>query len=390
VHLLGIPPFKSRNPFPLLPILWKSTCTFIHMGRDWRVDTLRGYFLVMMTLGHFPNPLARFTEYSFGYAAAPDGFVFLAGLVAAWVYLPVGQKQGPAVMAAKIFRRTRTIYFCHVALITLGILFTLQSGAHTFRASHPVRAFVLGSLLLQQGGFDKILPMYCVFLACTPLVLKQFTKGRAWLIGGISAGLWVAAQFGLGDNSNRIAWLDLGTFNICAWQAYFVAGQYLGYRRVTSPDFKILKSRALLVVCAVVAALLMADRHLVSLVGHQPLLGFSDHPNHNPVRLLDAACLAYILWFIPKAVDWKLMPLHLFKFFNLLGRHSLQVFMFSMVIARFEAHTITTLPPTAKLMLTILTLGALALPTWFHQMYRASRSEAFPAPALRLKTQLAS
>jgi hypothetical protein len=387
VHELGILSLASRNPFATLPVLWKPTCTVTFMGRDWRVDTLRGYFLVLMTLGHFPNPLARYTEYSFGYAAAPDGFVFLAGLVSAWVYFPLIQKRGPAAMTAKVFRRTRAIYFCHIALITLGILFTLQSGAHTFRASHPLRAFVLGSLLLQQGGFDKILPMYCVFLALTPLMLKQFDKGRAWLIGTISAGLWLAAQFGLGDNNDRIPWMDLGTFNICAWQAYFVAGQYLGYRRVMSPRFKILKSRALLLACAVIATLLMGDRHLFWLVGHQPLLGFSGHPNHNPVRLLDAACLAYILWFIPQAVDWKFMPLHLFKFFNLLGRHSLQVFMFSMVVARFEAHTITTLPLAARVVLTILTLASLAVPALVHQMYQASRSQESPAPALQLEIQ---
>jgi hypothetical protein len=77
-------------------------------------------------------------------------------------------------MTAKVFRRTRAIYPCHVALITLGIVCTLQSGAQSFRASRPVRAWVFGSLLLQQGGFDKILPLDCVFLAFTPWLLKQF------------------------------------------------------------------------------------------------------------------------------------------------------------------------------------------------------------------------
>jgi hypothetical protein len=360
------------------------------MGRDWRVDTLRGYFLVLMTLGHFPNPLARYSEYSFGYAAAPDGFVFLAGLVSAWVYLPLAQKHGPQAMTAKVFRRTRAIYLCHVALITLGIVFTLQSGAQSFRASHPVRALVLGSLLLQQGGFDKILPMYCVFLAFTPWLLKQFIKGRAWIVGLVSAGLWVAAQFGLGDNSDRVPWMDLGTFNLCAWQAYFVAGQYLGYRGVSSPAGKVLKSRALLGACLVIAALLMLDRHLIWLAGHRPLLGFSGHPNHNPARLLDAACLAYILWSVPRALDRRLMPLRPFRFFNLLGRHSLQVFMFSMVIARFEAHTITALPVAAKLVLTLLTVLSLAVPAWIHQKYQSSRAPGSLARAVPLQPQPAS
>jgi hypothetical protein len=65
------------------------------MGRYWRVDTLRFFFFLLMTLGYFPDPRARYSEYSFGYAAAPHGFVFLAGLVSAWVYLSLIKNTGP-------------------------------------------------------------------------------------------------------------------------------------------------------------------------------------------------------------------------------------------------------------------------------------------------------
>jgi hypothetical protein len=34
-----------------------------------------------------------------------------------------------------------------------------------------------------------------------------------------------------GSITPRLPWLDLGTFNVCAWQAYFIVGQYLGFRR---------------------------------------------------------------------------------------------------------------------------------------------------------------
>lgn len=102
------------------------------MGRDWRVDTLRGYFLVAMTLAHFPNPLARFTEYTFGYASSPDGFIFLSGLVSAWVYLPLGQRSGSSAMVTKIFYRTRTIYLTHMGLLVLGILGAYYAGIGRF------------------------------------------------------------------------------------------------------------------------------------------------------------------------------------------------------------------------------------------------------------------
>ena len=354
------------------------------MTRDWRVDTLRGFFLVSMTLGHFPNPLARYTEYAFGYATSPDGFVFLAGLVAAWVYLPLRQKRGDAAMVSKVLRRSRLIYFTHLALFCLGILFALASGAQSFRALHPLRSFALGSLLLDQGGFDKILPMYCVFLIFTPIMLKQFSKGRAWLVGCISACLWVASQFGLGDNTPRLPWLDLGTFNLCAWQAYFVAGQYLGYRQTLPPASTAMRSRVLLAICIVISVLLMTDRHLFALTGVHPLLGFSGRPDHNPARFLDAICLGYILSWIPRTVDWKLMRLRAFRFLNLLGEHSLQVFAFSMLITRFEAHVITNLPFAAKLALTLLTVVSLILPARVHQIYRAHKSGRAHVDSLEL------
>lgn len=335
------------------------------MERDWRVDTLRGYFLVAMTLGHFPNPVARFTEYTFGYASAPDGFVFLSGLVSAWVYLRVDQRRGHRAMVSKSLRRAGTIYLTHVALLVFGLFVAFFPMIGPHRTPHPFQTFISGALLWNQVGFDRILPMYCVFMAFNPLVLGQFTKGRAWLVGMISAVLWTGAQFGLGDPRPG---LDTYTFNLFAWQAYFVAGQYIGYRAVRSETPGVGKTRTLLAACVVVALPLMLDRH--SLFESNPILGFSGHPDHNPVRFLDAACLAYIVWWIPRAVDVAAMKLRFFQFLNLLGRHSLQVFAFSMIFTRFEARTIRMLSPQIQLALAVLTVLSLALPAWFHQYLR--------------------
>jgi hypothetical protein len=344
------------------------------MARDWRVDTLRGYFLVLMTLGHFRNPLARFTEYTFGYASAPDGFVFLSGLVSTWVYLRIWEKCGSSAMQSKVLRRSGQIYVTHLVLFTMGILFALSSGGQSFRSLHPFRAFGLGALLLYQGGFDKILPMYCVFLVFTPIVLKQFVKGRAWVVGSVSAALWIASQFGLGDNTPRLPWLDLGTFNLFAWQAYFVAGQYLGYRGMKSTTVQSSRSQLALSLCTSIAAVLMIDRHLQAIAGVRPLLGFSGIPDHNPVRFLDAVCLAYILYRVPRGVDAILMRLRAARFCNVLGQHSLQVFVFSMLITRFEAHVTRNLPGPVKLLLTLGTVASLYLPAWLHELYRQRKT----------------
>jgi hypothetical protein len=355
------------------------------MGRDWRVDTLRGYFLVTMTLGHFPNPLAQFTEYTFGYASSPDGFVFLSGLVSAWVYLPLMQKRGSPAMVSKVFRRAGTIYLTHIALLLLGILVASRLGG-VHRVAHPWQTFVSGALLWNQVGFDRILPMYCVFLALTPIVLKQFSEGRTWLIAIISSVLWVSAQFGVGDSLSGAAGLGPMTFNLCAWQTYFFAGQYIGYRAVCEQDSSLGKSRILLAACVAISLLLMLDRHLFSLLGVNPLLGFAAHPNHNPVRFLDAACLGYILWWIPRSVDMAAMKLRFFRFLNLLGGHALQVFAFSMLITRFEANTITAFSPGAKLIMALLTVLSLGLPALLHQLFRERRMRGDDTTPVSIRT----
>ena len=348
------------------------------MARDWRVDTLRGYFLVSMTLGHFPNPLARFTEYTFGYASSPDGFVFLSGLVSSWVYLALLEKRGDAAMTGKVWRRCGQIYLTHLALLSLGILFALSSGTQSFRAAHPHRALAMGSLLINQGGFDKILPMYFVFLACTPLVLRALRRGQAWIVVSMSLALWTASQFTLGDNTARLPWLDLGTFNLFAWQAYFIAGLCLGYRQMKSPANKNPRSGFWLAVCLVVAVVLFLDRHLLLFTGIPPIFEFSGHPDHNPVRFLDAAVLGYIVYCIPREVDLRLMRLKLFQFFNELGGHSLQVFAFSMVVTRAEAHVIPNLSLIVQLVLTLLTILGLIIPVRLHNRYRQFRSRKGP------------
>ena len=355
-----------------------------------------------MTLGHFPNPLAPFTEYTFGYASSPDGFVFLSGLVASWVYLPLRMRLGKKAMRRKIFRRAGTIYLTHLALVVAGILVASNLGTSIEKIARACRIFLAGALLTNQAGFDRILPMYVVFLACTPLVLKQLIAGRARLVGLVSASLWTAAQFGFGDWTTGGATGDHGNFNLFAWQAYFIAGQYLGWRGCAfvqedssgiSGDSPALPEKSLLafVACALIAALLMVDRHL-GLIGKTPWLHFSGHPDHNPMRFLDAACLGYLVWRIPRSVDLHLMQVRFFRFLNLLGRHSLQVFAFSMLITRFEAHTIERFSWGAKLIFCVATIASLSLPALVHELWRTASKPALApkfgaAPSGDLMTQ---
>jgi hypothetical protein len=345
--------------------------------RDWRVDSLRGYFLALMMFAHMPpHYLQQFTGYTFGYASAPDGFVFLSGLVSTWVYLRVRNKHGQPELRARVLRRTRDVYMVHVLLLSVSILGAVFLKQTSFQAAHPVQAFLSGSLLLYQPGYCDILPMYCVFLLFTPIVLDQMMKGRAWLVGAISAALWVAAQWGIGDASHLVPWIDLGTFNILAWQAYFVAGQYLGYRKFSVGDGAVRKSRLLLAACIAFSVFFFVDRHLHFLFVAMPLLKFSFGPSRNPARFLDAACLGYVIWWLPRAIDHKLMRFRLFQFFNLLGRHSLQVFAFSLLVSGMWSafgSQWAGLPGWIRVAAAVVSVLSLAIPAQLHEISRKPR-----------------
>ena len=354
------------------------------MGRDWRVDTLRGYFLFLMTVAHLPEHLLlRYSEYSFGYASAPDGFVFLSGMTSAWVYLRVRSKYGPTAMRGKAWYRTRQIYVTHILLLSLAILAGMALHGTSFRSLHPLLALGSGSIFLYQPQMSDILPMYCLFFLCLPLTLEQMARGRAWLVGLISAGLWLAAQRGLGDNFGTVPWIDLGAFNVLAWQAYFVAGQYIGYRK-TAGKPAAPRSPLVLGVCAAIAFALLVERHFPFVRAHW--LHFHRGPDHNPLRFLDAACLTYLVWRLPRWVDEKAKGFRLVQMFNFLGQHSLQVFAWSIALTcslyRFRADYWYSLSSTGQVTLALLAGFSLVIPAYVHQIYRERRSPRM-LPALQ-------
>jgi hypothetical protein len=174
-----------------------------------------------------------------------------------------------------------------------------------------------------------------------------------------------------------VPWIDVGVFNLLAWQAYFVAGQYLGQRQFCEGDGVVPRSRLLLAFCITLSLFFFVERHL-HMFGVTPWLKFVG-PDRSPVRFLNAACLGYVIWWVPRTIDQKLMRLRLFSFFNFLGRHSLQVFAFSLLVCtplwETPSHFWSGMPESAKVVVALMTVLSLAIPARLHEMYRERRLE---------------
>jgi hypothetical protein len=355
--------------------------------RDSRIDTLRGLFLVVMMVDHLPyDPLLRFTFQSFGLVSAAEGFVFISGFVSAWVYGKILVKHGEAALRRRAWHRARDIYLTHVALYTLAMLGGLWGGRQ-IASQFPDfwTGWWHGALLIYQPAMFGILPMYVVFLLLTPLLLEQMARGRALLIGSASIALWLAAQWGIGGPAHNPSWLQLGFFNILAWQLLFVAGAYFGFGKVVGRGSPIPASRRLLIFSVVLAALLFLVRHRILFFGNlmpvdiQTALWAWRSINH-PLRLLNFAAFAYILWYLPRSLDQKLHGLSAFRFLRYLGRHSLQVFAWSILVtytASSFRDSWASMSPAWRTLLAVAAALSLAIPAWLHQRWTLRKATIF-------------
>jgi hypothetical protein len=351
-------------------------------ARDIRIDTLRGLFLVLMMVDHLPvHPLLCFTQQSVGFVSAAEGFVFVSGVVSAWVYGRILVKQGKAVLRRRAWCRARDIYFTHLSLYTLALVGG-WCGAKQIANQFPNfwQGWWHGAALVYQPPLFGILPMYALFLFVTPWLLGEMAKGKAVLVWAASISLWLAAQWGIGSRSLNPRWLQLGTFNILAWQLLFVAGAYLGYRKVEGRRSIIPHSRALFVFSVVLAALFFLVRHQNIFFKNIPFgnleiaLGAWKASNH-PLRLVNFAALAYCFWYLPRWVDEKVEGLTVFRLFRYLGGHSLQVFGWSIFVS-YMALTFNDswvlLPAVWRALLAVTAALSLVIPAWAHERWKLS------------------
>ncbi|MGD0469456.1 MAG: OpgC domain-containing protein [Terriglobales bacterium] len=353
--------------------------------RDPRVDTLRGLFLIVMMVDHLPhNPLRRLSDGGFGLVSGAEGFVFLSGLVSAWVYGHIFANQGLNAARRRAWHRARDIYLTHLLLYTLALLGGLCGGWQiASRFADFWEAWWHGAVLIYQPGYFSILPMYAGFLLLFPLLLQQMARGRAPLIWAGSIALWLSAQWGIGGPAHNPPWLQLGTFNILAWQLFFIAGAQFGYLKVAELRSPIPHSRALLGFCVVVVSLLFLVRHQnvffrnLSLIDVRTALADWKMRNH-PLRLINFAAYAYILWYLPRSVDERVQGLSVFRLLRYFGRHSLQVFAWSILVsyAAFSFRdTWVTLSPARQVLLALAAAASLACPAWLHERWRFRASQ---------------
>lgn len=365
------------------------------MKRDPNLDSLRGIFLIIMALNHWPGPVPGYVSQPLGLVSSAEGFVFVSGMTAGMYYSRFLADKGFSSFKVRALQRACQIYLMHVKY--LALIFGLGILAGMFQVlpvcwvelipwleNEPVQGFLLGAALIYQPKYFNILPLYILFVLVMPFVLNGFFRGKTVLVLGLSLGIWALAQIGLteyiyGELIRKLGFQIGMFFNPLGWQMLFIFGLWLGYQRYLGVSW-INRNKLLMVTCILVGLVLMVYRHLIkneiypidSILGVD-MSNWISRKNLGPIRFLNFLILLHIFGNLisrfPRLFVWR-WP-------SFLGRYSLQVFSFHLLVIylayAFNEMVTPDISPKLRFVISLLGVTTLSIPAYFAQ--RRSRKK---------------
>ena len=318
------------------------------MSRVTAFDGIRGWLLIIIACNHlYGNYVSQFTREPFGFVSAAEGFVFLSGFVAYWVYSNIDDA---GKQRQKIWRRTRTLYFFHVGalLLTYSCLYLwpvfkaewINHYAVSNWYTDPLASLFLVISLLEQPGYFDILLLYLLPMCFLPAALALLRQHKVFTLGVLSFTVW-----SLSHVLNQTLFdayfvkmfpqltLHLGYFDPLAWQWLFYLGVIGAYLSKT----KQLKfSHSLAIKFALIGCFMV----LFFIKHTQPVwfFAFAQQANmpwllggNGPVPLLRQINLLLLVYMV--VISWRILqPFYTLKYPVFIGKHALPVFSFHCVV----------------------------------------------------------
>src|ERR1700730_7775573 len=355
------------------------------MKRFIEFDMLRGVLLLLMSVDHSPSSLRRFTDQPLGFFSTAECFVFVSAFLAGMLFRKRAEKLGFAAARSSSVARAGRIYRAH--LVTLAFAFILGSfflselpGIRNLLDRYLMDpwAAIGGSLaLLFRPPLMDILPMYVLFSFLTPAAFGAAQRWGWKTVLFVSFSAWVIAQTHVRDMlvtaSKDLPFVQLGPFDLLAWQLLWVRGLVIGQRFLESRA--VLPSphlRRPLLVRSAIAFLFWRWISITS--GPDPITQtwLFDKWHLGALRLINFALAASVTATFLKYLNRWEAP---FRPFLLIGRHMLPVFcsqicLSVLLIGRTESG-LTIEPITSVLVICQLLTAPLF--AWFLELRSVAR-----------------
>jgi hypothetical protein len=301
--------------------------------RDPRLDWLRGYCFLVMTIDHFGgrSSLYFLTGQLQFFTSAAEAFYLISGLTLGILSSRSSLQQS----VKRILTRVRTLFYASLILAlgfgALGIFTTFRLWARPDVAPAGFINFAWRSLTLRAGTHgSEILVLYIALMLLAPFAFWAFAHKRAWLVVLASSLVYT-----LGVSAPKLVHTPLASFfDPATWQILFFAGLVIGYHRkdLARVLAESRQLRGVLEVTTVVFGLGFAWLFLTNYAIWPALPGMLGAREWlQPIRLALVALelqTAYIL------ISWLWRPLRaLFGWFlEPLGRGGLTTFMLHFVV----------------------------------------------------------
>ncbi|MDF7814354.1 OpgC domain-containing protein [Hymenobacter sp. YC55] len=313
------------------------------MKRSAQLDFFRGLLLIVITIDHaltYNNIIKRFTYEFFGWVSAAEGFVYISGLTAGLVYYHKYVEKGEQHVVKAARNRVITLYKYHVALLFFAFLIIISnyyiteywSQYYGYLFQKPLLSIILSSALLYQPMFMDILPMYTIFVAFIPILVKCFNKGLVWQVLTASIAIYIAGALihpyhiidALVSNKN----IQTGFYNLLCWQLLFVLGAISGFMFYSDRTKKIINSRYIFCVCTSVAFVLFIEKNLHLGISEINIERLTEKSGLGIVRLVNFLVLCFmVIYAAARNKNWFVN-----KYICYLGKYSLEVFSFHIVL----------------------------------------------------------
>ena len=397
------------------------------------IDGMRGYFLVFMLINHLIFAggywLVKVNHNQLAFVEDAQGFVFLSGLLIGMVYARKMVKNGYAAGRQAIYSRAFELYRYAMGIvlaILVAQMFLPQAytvwynwlGYTTF--DDPLRLAAIATFLFQPTFMD-ILPQYIVYMLFAPMLVKLVLEDKwAYVLAG-SLVVWMAGQLGLQrivtEPLNQLVMGpdDQGirvSFNLLGWQIVFYSGLVLGamtssgkidWGRILTPENTFIPKMALIVTLFFLPLRLMTANGLMPEFMLGKFASMEIRADFGPVYLLNFIAVATLVtWLLvagPKhpssfvrSAAGVLTWIFSLKFLQLLGRHSLYVYVWHVALVYavyyFDGRT-PELSQFTKTAIAFVGIALLALPAIWREREKFFGTASGPAIPVKQQTKTA-